>query len=377
MSAFADPRLLSRAAVALAVANARFWPTVAPVVEDQLTRWEHRAKAIADPELRSLALTKLRDERFNAEVAATLATLAPSSRRKTVVEAIVACEIIYDFLDGLVEMPTRDPITQGTDVYRALSDAVTPDAPPGGDYYRSWDRHDGGYLDTLVETTQLAMQRLPNTAAVATVARGAVARCAQAQILAHATAAQGPRQLERWAILEGAPLAWQEFLAGAASSILTVHALLPAAAQACTTPEHAEVTDRLYLSVAVLSTLLDSLVDNESDLSARRPNYLRFYVNDQDIETDLIGAARRAIEYARALPHDAHHVMTLVGVAAYYMSATGAKSDPVKLATARLRRELEPLITPTIAVMHTWRAAKHLRTMLPPKPCDRPPSRRA
>ena len=74
MSAFGNRGLVARAGIALVVANIRFWPTVAPLVSAQLKRWERRARVIDDPVLKKLALQKLRDERFNAEVAATLAT---------------------------------------------------------------------------------------------------------------------------------------------------------------------------------------------------------------------------------------------------------------------------------------------------------------
>ena len=89
--------------MALALANVRFWPTVAPLVGVQFKKWEQRARAIEHPALQALALAKLREEKFNAEVAATLATLAPREHRGVVVEAIVAYEVMYDYLDGLTE----------------------------------------------------------------------------------------------------------------------------------------------------------------------------------------------------------------------------------------------------------------------------------
>src|SRR6185437_1289597 len=72
-----DRRLTARALVALALANARYWTSVALQVRRELRCWEHRARAIEDPELRVLALSKLRGEGFNAEAAAMAATLAP------------------------------------------------------------------------------------------------------------------------------------------------------------------------------------------------------------------------------------------------------------------------------------------------------------
>jgi tetraprenyl-beta-curcumene synthase len=353
--------------VALTFANVRFWATVAPLVRVQLKRWERRARSIDDPALRVLALEKLREEGFNAEVAATLATLATRKHRRTVVEAIVAYEIIFDYLDGLTEHPTTDLLCDGHQLYRAFTDALTPYSEPAGDYYASRSADDGGYMQELVGVVRRALARLPSTSAITPVAQRAAARCAEAQIRAHAVPTLGAAQLEQWAASEvqNTTLGWQEFLAGAASSVLTVHALIAAAADEHTTPKQAATIDTVYLSIAVLSTMLDSLVDHQDDMLADRVSYIRYYYNDHDLlASDLVDAARRAAGYARALPNSAHHTMTLVGVAAYYISAPTASSAFAQPVTKHLRRELEPLIVPTLAVMRAWRIAKRARAAI-------------
>lgn len=353
--------------MALVLANARFWTTVAPLLGAQLKRWERRAQAIDDPVLHALALEKLREERFNAEVAATLATLAPGEHRKTVVEAIVAYEVMFDYLDRLVEQPTADPLSDGRNLHRAFTDAITLDSKPTGGYYTSRPADDGGYLEELVSVVRGALARLPSTAAISLAAREAASRCAEAQIRAHAVPALGTTQLEQWARSEAQdiPLGWQEFLAGAASSVLAVHALIAAAADEHTTPGNAAEIDMTYLSICALSTMLDSLVDYQSDTQAGQVGYLRYYDDQGLLARDLASAARRAVEHASALPNGAHHVMTLVGVAAYYISAPTAGNDFARPVTRQVRRELKPLITPTLAVMRSWRAAKQARSAIP------------
>ncbi len=366
MSAFGDRRLLTRASLALAIANARFWPSVAPVVGRQRGRWETRARAIEDTALRTLALEKLQEEWFNAEVAATLATLAPREHRQSVVEAIVAYEVMYDYLDGLIEQPVADPLRDGHNLYRAFTDAITLHSEPTRDYYASRPAHDDGYLEELVEVVRGALAGLPCAATVADAARHAADRCTEAQIRAHAVAGLGTGQLEQWARTEaqGTPLGWQEFLAGAASSVLSIHALIAAAADGRTTPEQAAAIDSVYLSVAVLSTMLDSLVDYERDIRTGQVRYIRYYPDRDLLAGDLVKAARRGVEYASSLPNGTHHVMTLVGVAAYYISAPTADSDFARPVTRQVRRELEPLITPTLGIMHAWRAAKRAHKTL-------------
>jgi hypothetical protein len=349
--------------VALALANVRFWPRIAPIVIRQLRRWECRARKIEDPTLKALALEKLKEERFNSEVAATLATLAPKKHRQAVVEAIVAYEVMYDYLDGLTEQSTNDPLRDGHQLYQAFLDAITLGPEPVNGYYASRQTDDGGYLKDLVAVVREVLARLPATPAIALAAARAAARCAEAQIRAHAVPTLGTTQLEQWALSEvdGTPLGWREFLAGAASSVLAVHALIAAAADKYTTPIEAEEIDTTYLSICALSTMLDSLVDYQRDMSAGLTGYIRYYTDHDLLARDLANAAQRAIEHAMPLRNGAHHTMTLVGVAAYYISAPTANSNFARPVTSQVRRELQPLITPTLAVMRTWRVAKRAR----------------
>lgn len=367
MSALGDRQLLARASVALILANIRYWPCIAPLVAAQLKRWERRAHEIKDPALQALALQKLDEERFNAEVAATLATLTPPEHRKSVIEAIVAYEVMYDYLDGLTEQPVTNPLDHGHRLYQAFTDAIALDAEPAGHYYPSDERpDDDGYLAELVLVVREALRSLPSTEAISQVSQQAARRCAEAQIRAHAVPLLGTAQLEQWAAHEatGTHLSWQEFLAGAASSVLAVHALIVAAAEERTTPEEAAEIDAVYLSICALSTMLDSLIDYQRDTQAGEVGYIRYYQNHGLLTRDLARATRRAIAHAAPLPNSARHVMTLVGVAAYYISAPTARSDFAQPVTQQVRQQLEPLITPTLAVMRAWRAAKRTRNAI-------------
>src|ERR1700730_9665231 len=105
----ADLRLVARASGALALMSARYWTTIVPEAHRQMRRWQESAEAIHDAALRALALTKLTEERFNAQTAPTFATLAPRAQRTRAVEAIVALQTIYDYLDRLTQQPAPDP----------------------------------------------------------------------------------------------------------------------------------------------------------------------------------------------------------------------------------------------------------------------------
>ncbi len=392
-SATLTPGQSARALAALALANARYWPTVAPRVRAQLARWEGRARAIPDPLLRASALRKLGEERFNVELAATLATPAPSAYRKHVVEAIVALQVAYDYLDLLTEQPLPDPLGDGQRLYEALVDAVAPrghacesrpvggesrpvggesrpvggESRPVGEYYgRLPHSHDGGYLDELTSTVRLALAALPAAGAIAEVARRGAERCARAQVLSHAAIRSGTAELERWARsqAQNSALGWPELLAGSAASVLALHALIAAAADPHTTRRDAERLDAAYLSISAL-TMLDSLVDREHDLATGELDYSRCYDSHEQMALRLEHVAFDAASSAKALPNAAHHTMTLVGIVAYYSSAPGAGSACAPAVTAHMRSQLRPLIAPTLALMRAWRLAKRLRGVRP------------
>jgi tetraprenyl-beta-curcumene synthase len=364
--ALGDRRLVARAGLALMLANVRYWSTVAPVVRRELRRWELRAQAIEDPELRALALEKLRDEGFHAEASAMLATLAPQAHRRDAVAAIVALELLFDYLDGLTERPSADPLGDGELLFGALVNAVAlvPTGTRGP--FEKPELNDNGYLEGLSRAVVVALARLPAAPAITEIAQRIAARSGQAQTRMHAAAQLGTEQLEQWGTAEaqGTGLGWRELVAGSASSVLAIHALIAAAADASTTSAQAEAIASAYLSTCVLLTLLDGLVDYEQDQSHEgpgQPGYLSLYEDRQELAEVLNQGAQRAAMQARELPNGAYHAMTLTGVVAYYSSAPGARGELAAPIVKRLHRQLAPLISPTLWLMRGWRLAKRLR----------------
>jgi hypothetical protein len=359
---------MARMSLALVLANARYWSTVAPLVRTQLAYWVQRAEAIPDPALQEVALVNLREEGFNAQATATLATLAPREHRASAVEAIVGLQVIYDYLDSLVERPLADPLGDARQLYHALIDAVVLDTEPRGDYYTHIPPpDDGGYLEELVRVVRSALTRLPRKAAIAEVSKRAAERCAEAQVHAHAAPALGSAQLKLWARnnAAGTGLQWQEFLAGAVSSGLALHALIATAADPDTSREQVLAIDEAYLSVCALTTLLDGLIDYAQDMSSMgRPGYIRYYEDRDALAQGLRSVIHRAAALARDTPNNAHHLMTLVGIVAYYSSAPTASSEFARPLTKQIRRELRPLLAPTLAVMRAWRIAKRAQTLI-------------
>jgi tetraprenyl-beta-curcumene synthase len=366
----ANQRLIARAAAALALMSARYWTTVVPGARRQMHRWHARAQAIPDPALRELALSKLAEERFNAQTAPTFATLAPRDQRPGTVEAIIALQIIYDYLDGLTEQPVSEPLRNGHELFRALTDAVSPLHPPHQNYYRySPHCEDGGYLSGLVGAVRGALLKLPAGASVSQVARAAAVRCGEAQARVHAVPSEGTAVLEGWASGQAAQegISWPQFVASAASAVISIHALIAAAADPHTTPAQAARIEVFHRSTCALATTLDGLADLAQDERSGESElgYLRYFPDRDALATELVDIARRAVGEAERVPHGGHHLMTLAGVVAYYASALSASESSSKAVVAPVQRELQPLIAPPLAFMHAWRLAKRLREQTP------------
>jgi tetraprenyl-beta-curcumene synthase len=316
-----------------------------------------------------------------------LATLAPRAHRDSVVEAIVALELLFDYLDGLTERHSDDPLGEGERLFAAFGNAVAvPSAGIASNFEQPPRKEDGaGYLEDLSRAVSVALARLPAAPAIAEVARSVALRAGQAQTRMHAAPQLGVAQLKDWALgvardhnasanagHEHAPLEWRELVVGSASSVLALHALIAAAADPHTTAEGATEIADAYLSTCVLLTLLDGLVDHEQDVSGRADRhpgrepdrqtgaagYLDLYEDRDELADTMAAVARRAIMQARALPSGARHLMILVGVVAYYGSAPGADGELARPVMTRLRAELAPLLSPSLATVRMWRAAR-------------------
>lgn len=354
---------------ALALANARYWPTVAPRVSAQLAHWRARASEIPDPARRELALEKLTRERFNVLLAATLATLAPRSLRAHAVAAIVATQVAYDYLDALTERPSRDPLGEGRRAYAPFEAMFAQEA---------WavTRADE-YVRELALTVAGVLSRLPSTSAIAPTAQVAAARCAEAQTLAHAAPAIGLAPVERWvrelaARVDGADagagrlrgstaphLRWPELLAGAQASVLSLHALIATAARAGASEAQARAIDEAYVTIGALS-MLDGLIDRESDLlttTSGAISYPALYADSASMGRRLAALAREGLRQVAELPDAAHHAVTLTGVVAYYAADPRARQEPAREVFAAVTGELGGLLEPALALMRVWRLA--------------------
>jgi tetraprenyl-beta-curcumene synthase len=357
------------ALTALAVANGRYWPTVAPETRRELARWAGPAQAISDATLRSLALEKLRDERFNSEVAATLATLAPRGQRAAAVKAIVALELLFDYLDGCTELPSADPLGESRRLFAPFVGTFAPREPADGggnaEGTTGYTEPGGSYAGALADRTRVQLLALPRADAVLEVAHASLQRCAEAQTRLHAAPSLGDRQLQDWAAEHavGSGLEWRGYAGGCASSVLAAHALIAAAADPTTTTADARQIDSAYLAIGAVITILDSVVDESADRARGESGFIRLFSSTEELAASLRTLIREALTRCRRAPHGEHHAMTLAGVAAYYTTHPGAREPVARPVASMVRRELSPTISSTLSVVAGWGDAKRARRL--------------
>ncbi len=354
--------------VALVTANLRYWSSVASQVGGELSRWGALAAEIEDPLLGGLAREKLASESFNAEAAAMLATRAPRSHRAAAVRAIVALEVLYDYLDGLTEQPRYRAPGVGEQLFAAFTDAVSGTSAGAERYLPLCDAPAAErYLRALVGAARSAISQLPAAGVLEGELQAAARRGGEAQLHIHRAGAGSDRELERWARREAAAgaLEWREYLAGSACSVLAVHALLAAAADPASTREHGASLTRAYLWISVMPTTLDALVDHDGEGAEAARGILDRYPDAEVLLTRLCSVADSAWTAVRGTRHAAHHAMILLAVLAYYASAPGARGTRARPVLAALVKQRGAAIAPALAVLRAWRAVRRLRARRP------------
>jgi tetraprenyl-beta-curcumene synthase len=348
----------------------RYWFGVFPAARSAQRLLLARAQAIPDPLLRADALTSHRDKGANSEGLAALAVLAPGPRRAELARSLVAYQLMLDYLDGVSERPTPDPLANGISLHHAFEVALDPDAPHSDYYVNAPAGEDGGYLIDLIETCRAPLRSLPSYEA----ARGALLRQArlgcESQALNHALHfVTVDRQLDEWAARTAAEAGlepgfeWWELIAAAAASSLCVGALLAlAATPGATEADAARVESAYFPWASGLNALLDSLVDLDEDPEGA--SHLRRYESREHaaarLEAIASGARRRVAE----LPDGRLHEAILAAMGAHYLiheEAWRPGREPISLA---VYSALGPLARPSIAVHLVRRGGRGSRALL-------------
>ncbi|HST33528.1 MAG TPA: DUF2600 family protein [Solirubrobacteraceae bacterium] len=356
--------VLIRTAFALARAVARELTWGLRGAARELEHWRTLADAIPDPALRDDAREAIDHKRANIDGAVLFSTIA--QRRSTdLLRALVAFEVLADYLDCTSERGAFVGVHNGRQLHRALIDALDAGRPVA-DYYRfhPW-RDDGGFAAALVDTCRRACARLPSFEAARPFGVEA-ATLAQVLALNHD---EDPRRrdelLRSWAAAHfpgDDALAWFEHT-GAASAWLTVLALLALAADERRSAQDARAVFDAYLPwISLAGTLLDSYGDQEADAENGAHRYVAHY-GDADVMTRRIGeVVRRAVGAASELRHGTRHRVLVSAMAAMYLTKDSVWAPAWRGRTRTLIRASGPLTRLLIPALRTWRVVNKQQT---------------
>jgi tetraprenyl-beta-curcumene synthase len=184
----------------------------------------------------------------------------------------------------------------------------------------------------------------------------AAERRGEAQSRNHAVLVEGSEQLIEWAAGQqdtGEYLWWE--LAAAGISCLALHALFAAAAGATTLAEAERIDSAYYPPICAISALLDSLVDLGDDAGGTNHSFVGHYPTSNLTSERFAAITSEARLLSSVLRHHRRHAVILAGIASFYLSAPGARTEHARPAARRTLACLGPSSVPILAVMRLRR----------------------
>jgi tetraprenyl-beta-curcumene synthase len=368
-----------------------------PCVAGEARVWRARALTIPDAPLRVDALDSFARKRANTDGAALFSVIA-SSRERRLLQAIVAYETIWDFLDNVSERGATAGEINGYQLHRALLEALDLDTKISA-YYRHhpW-ADDGGYLAALVESSRcccasLASYRTVRHLLIQEGRRANVGVCNHELDPERRQAA-----LDRWAQNEfpraltpsscgepkvlqlscgesdafrllggqpdafrlscGEPEAFRFELTAAASCSAVIHVLLAMAADAkCDEQWVARAHAAYFPWFSVAVTMLDSYVDQAEDAARGAHSYIAHYPSEEIAMQRVRAAIERSTRSLRDLRHGQRHAVIGACMVAMYASKDSARTPHMRAHTTNLVRAGGPLARALVPVLRLWRIA--------------------
>ena len=308
----------------------RYWLEVFPRLQQELRAWTRQAQQIPNAILRQLALQSLHAKRGNIEGAAAFAVFVAPRYQATVLRALIAYQVAFDYLDVLAEQPNGDPIRNGHHLHQALLVASRPSADHVDYYVHNRHKADGGYLRTLVDACRIGLSSLPSYGAVARSVHTASARIVAYQSLNHGDAKGSHYAFEQWAREQtrtykarfaATDLKWWEIGAAAGSS-LSIFALIAAAAgSTMQSSQIAAIEDAYFPWIGALNSLFDSFLDQHEDAAPHQNQLLNYYASNEEAMERLQAIMTGAMQHTQRLPTATEHTMMLAAMTSFYLSA--------------------------------------------------------
>jgi tetraprenyl-beta-curcumene synthase len=335
-----------------------------PFVAREVHSWRERASKIPDAPIRQDALSALAAKRGHIDGAA-LFSIVPRARNPSLLRLLVAYEIIWDFLDSVNERGAAAGQANGRQLHLALIDALDP-ARPISDYYRHhpW-RDDGGYLRSLVTVCRENCARLPSYERVRHLIVDEATRGQVCAINHDLDPQSRDAMLQAWVTREfpsGHDAMWFE-LSAAASTDLTIFALLALASEPVCTEDEIARTSRAYFPWAsALAAMLDSYVDQIEDAAHGDHSYIAHYPTPELATHHLCLLIRRCLREARSLRGGEKHILIVASMFAMYLSKDSALAPAMRETTRRIVGAGGSLTRVLHPILRLWRTVYGLRS---------------
>jgi tetraprenyl-beta-curcumene synthase len=343
-----------------ACAARRYWLSIFPYAREELKAWRRSAERIPDGTLREAALDAIFTKRDILEGAVAFAILAPPQAQRVVVRAITAFELAFDYLDTLMEMPNPDPIANTYCLGQALLAVFQSDMTHLPYYEHQLCRDDAGYLVRLVDTCRATIKELPSYAVIADAASRALAQIVKYQSLNHRSSCGSDDDFAVWAgsqSASGLGLYWWE-TGAAVGSQLVVLALITSAADPTTRPGRVAAIERAYFPwIGALSTLLDSVVDQQADRSENQQSLIDHYGSPQIAAERMKMITLKAVDAISELPDAEHHRLILAAMAAFFHATPQASTPEVGIVTQGVFEAMGNQAIPALLLLRarrTW-----------------------
>jgi tetraprenyl-beta-curcumene synthase len=150
-------------------------------------------------------------------------------------------------------------------------------------------------------------------------------------------------------------LTWYE-ATGAASATLTTHVLLALAVERHGSKEAVERASAAYSPwINLLTTMLDSYVDQPEDRDSGNHSYVGHYPNQQCAVRRIGQLIGRSMREARSLPEGERHAVIVACMVALYLSKESARSEELRLGTHSLVRAGGSLTRVLLPILRAWR----------------------
>ena len=335
-----------------------------PAVAHEVHRWRDLAGEIPDAAIREDALNALTAQRGHIDGAALFSILSRAPNLY-LLRLLVAYEVIWDFLDNVNERDAAAGLANGRQLHLALIDALDP-ARPISNYYKHSPWHDdGGYLRTLVTVCRANCARLPS---YERVRQSAIREATRGQVCA---INHDPDPLSRDAMLEawvakefpsGHKELWFE-LTAAASTDLTIFALLALAGEPTCTDDQIARTSRVYFPWAsTLTAMLDSYVDQYEDINNGDHSYVSHYATPDVAIHRICLFIRRCLREATSLNNSEKHILIMACMFAMYLSKNSALTPAMRGITKRILCSGGSLTRVLHPILRLWRTAYGLRS---------------